>query len=341
MQNSEGDRSKGDAAVDSAVITSVPDAINRFLTLRNQLCQPQEEFAEVWCRGQRDPDWALIPGIFRTEAKPNCGPANGDGPFDEASMFHDFRVLAPSNHQDHRTLFDWLCLMQHYNVPTRLLDWTENLLFALYFAVEASGSGQGRVFLLAPRRLNQITTAATRGSGRIFVPDSFHVATRAALCRARDYPGWVRELPALEYFRSSVGAGSRKSLAKLKDPKNEPHLRDLCAPVAVRPNRFNPRLLAQSGTFTLHGGKVYGSREQPVRIPDGDGLPAPIHLEKLKDHGSQPFLKTFLVEKDPVREELRHLGIHHATLFPDLDGQAAFLKQRWKYGSAAGDDGTR
>jgi len=308
-------------AAEPKTVSSVADAIAHFLLLRQELCQPDEEFAEVWCRGQESARWQPVPGIFRPD----------DGPFDEASIVHDFRVLAPDNHHDHRSLFDWLCLMQHYNVPTRLLDWTENLLFALYFAVGASGAGVGQVFLLAPRRLNEVTTSATPGPGRIYVPDSFHVATRAALCRARDYRGWVRELAALEYFKSSVGAESLEQLASLEVPENQHYVRDLRAPIAVRPNRFNPRLLAQSGTFTLHGGKVYGSKEQPRTIPEGDGLPGPIHLEDLIARAGKPFLAKFRVEKEPIRDQLRHLGIHHGTLFPDLDGQAAFLKQRWKH----------
>ena len=42
----------------------------------------------------------------------------------------------------------WLELAQHYGVPTRLLDWTENALIALYFACESNKNCDAVVWML-------------------------------------------------------------------------------------------------------------------------------------------------------------------------------------------------
>ncbi len=61
-------------------------------------------------------------------------------------------------------MWEWISLAQHYRVPTRLLDWSENPLVALYFAVEVDEDSNGaqvdgRVWALNPLQLNQSSYA--------------------------------------------------------------------------------------------------------------------------------------------------------------------------------------
>jgi len=101
----------------------------------------------LWYRGVTSESYQLIPSLIRI---PN-------GLEKEPLLFRKYiqvasRVLEPRAN-DWEYLFD----MQHHYLPTRLLDWTEVLGVALYFALLSDPSEYPAIYILNPIKLNNMS----------------------------------------------------------------------------------------------------------------------------------------------------------------------------------------
>ena len=127
---------------DSLVIDSVEQLVATACDLS------QQYGAQIWFRGQADFIWPLLPGIARNENPRGHEPNRSIHFMNRAQTRH-------SKCPGRDDLAGWLFLMQHYGLHTRLLDWSEAPLVALFFAVEAGTATDSAIFALDPHALNQ------------------------------------------------------------------------------------------------------------------------------------------------------------------------------------------
>jgi hypothetical protein len=123
----------------NAQISSIGDLLKR---LQRDLSQGQL----AWFRGHSDARWQLLPSLARNTKHLKAE-------IDLIVKFKQNSALLLS--QLPQTEWQWITIMQHHGVPTRLLDWTENPLIALYFAVIAHPNKDGALWMLFPHRLNE------------------------------------------------------------------------------------------------------------------------------------------------------------------------------------------
>jgi len=164
-----------------------------------------------WFRGHSREAWKLVPSIHR-----------GYNHDQEVDMTLRFRLQATSRRPSCPSEDDWaawLSLMRHFGLPTRLLDWSESILVAAFFAVcterppQVMGMGAATIWAMHPFKLNQ----------------SIQIAKGVPLFAGQQ--GRTLALPA--FF---AGAAPDDTVT------------------AVQPGEIDGRMMLQQSVFTIHGG---------------------------------------------------------------------------------------
>ena len=253
-------------------------------------------------RGQRNATWSTAPGILRPPQKLLDH---------EREIIRELVSVHPQEFRDDHSMLDRLVRMQHFGLPTRLLDVTLNPLVALYFATEPYGS---------KTLPDGIVMLYTIGKPSRKYYDSDAVACIANLANlSTDERQEIIDSDPKGNIASFNGLDSVDRLLQfVKEEK--PHFRsilkrdDLFTPYYVVPKMSNRRIIAQSGAFIIHGLEENpdpSSGIRPVRRIKNQRIVIP-QLSKL-----------------PIRRELEALGINESTLFPEIDRAASYIVRRF------------
>ncbi len=236
--------------------------------------------------------YKLSPAIFRSSEEQIAEP----------TMFRELLISNAPDFRDDNSTFEKLVRMQHYSLPTRLLDISTNPLVALYFACKSSPDKSGEVIRFSLKR-NEI---------KFF--DSDTVSCLANLAQLADsdkqsisYAGSVDQFNAQDPIR--------KLLHFIKEEK--PYFRDAIAAndlkriVCVRGKLNNTRIVSQSGAFLIFG--------LDATLPETGNTD--IKIDRMTISSSA---------KTKILGELDELALNESTIFPYIENSARYIAGKYR-----------
>lgn len=237
----------------------------------------------VWYRGVGSLEYELLPQLIWSKRL-----------VDESSYTHNFLVSYKSV-LGKRVENSWelYALMQHYSLPTRLLDWTKSPLIALFFAIEQwkqipkeENNVNPYVWLIDPYGLNDVSL----GTPLVICPDE----TR---------------------LRNGMLPKGQVDIDKyLPVPLNPIDLKQDYPdkPIAIEASATNLRITTQQGCFTLHG-----TDQRPInQIMREEGKRiCKIEINRNAIEGLSRELRVVGIDDFHVYQDLDRLSLHQKHHF--------------------------
>jgi hypothetical protein len=254
--------------------------------------------SSFYYRGHDDSMYELEPSLFRKMKSIE----------NEHLMFKEFIKENPNDFRDDNTALEKLVKMQHYGIPTRLLDITRNPLVALYFACIASDGKtknkiNGEVVILSiPGKLI-----------RYYDSDSVSILSNLSKLKPKE--------KTFDFSLNRNDFNEQDSVYKLvwciKEEKpnfsNIINPRDLKSIFCVKVKKNNDRIKIQDGLFLIFG----MDNDNGKLMVDKDWIVSNKTNHKIIIDGHS---------KQKIKKQLEEVNITKNTLFPELENSASLIK---------------
>ncbi|MBP0615921.1 FRG domain-containing protein [Jiella sp. KSK16Y-1] len=277
-------------------ILGVADSVESFLKLLYN--SPAGASTETFFRGHSDARYELTPSLLRKWD-------NGDWQFmpSEDRLCKELLIAHHDEFQVDQYCFDRLVRMQHYGLPTRLLDISGNPLIALFFACswkpdQPAIDGEVIVFQVSSNRVKYYdsdTVSCISNLSNLTYAQKNEIDLRMEIdtFNGTDVAGKL-----LHHIKSEKGFFEKRIIPD-----------DLGSIVCVKAKRTNTRIRSQSGAFLLFG--------QEAALPDAgqDGI---------------EISRVTIQNKAHIIAQLNRININGTTVYPSIDQTAVHLRDQYK-----------
>jgi hypothetical protein len=280
---------------DNFEVTSVKSYIETIFKLGNN------KDNNTFYRGHSDKiEYKLVPSLFRKDKSGNYKFLNN-----ENVMFNEMILSNSSDFSTDSSTLDKLVRMQHYSLPTRLLDITFNPLIALYFACSSIDKMNinGEVIILN----------VNKSHIKYFDSDKASCISNLAKLSKRDKENIVFHNEIVEFNKQQV-VGRLLHYIMEEKPFFQPRIvpTDLQDILCIKSKRTNSRIHSQSGAFLLFG-----------------------HEAVMDENGTEDIAvqRITVSNKKEILDELDVLNINESTVFPYIENTARYIAAKFEFTS--------